>query len=59
MTITSSDITVVRSTTDWRAWWRVQAQIDATDWPALHQQHSAAWRQLRTLAQPSSVGAAS
>ena len=50
---TSSDITA-RSTTDWRAWWREQSVIDGTSWEALHPQLVAAWRQLRSLAEPSS-----
>jgi hypothetical protein len=42
------------STTNWRAWWRQQSKIDATDWDSLHRQLGTAYTALRSLAEKSS-----
>jgi hypothetical protein len=47
---------IINSTLDWRAWWRVEAVIQGTDWASLHRQHCEAWRRVRSLAEPFTTG---
>jgi hypothetical protein len=49
----------LRSTLDSRAYWRDEAARCGTDWRSLHQQHSEAWRLLRSLAEPFATGLSS
>jgi hypothetical protein len=40
----------------WRSWWRAEAERTNTDWESLHRQHVAAWRALRSRAEPFATG---
>ena len=49
-----SETTIIPSTIDWRAWWRVESRRVGTDWASLHRQLVGVWRELRSLADEAS-----